>query len=128
MIDPSFQGVNRFFVLPYKNNALTTNQRRYFLPIVEIKHFNVMIDGRNFFDQPPYLWYKKICKLQVLHADSKLMQHIYFSRNLDWAGKKNNVFYFWKSNTNYFGFSRRNCMSIIILFLIYCNINTKDSI
>ena len=92
MIDPSFQGVNRFFVLPYKNNALRTNQRRYFLPILEIKHFNIMIDGRNFFDQPPYLWYKKICKLQVLHADSKLKQHIYFTSNLDWAGKKTMLF------------------------------------
>ena len=25
---------------------------RYYLPLVEIKHYNVVIDGQNFFDQP----------------------------------------------------------------------------
>ena len=43
-INPSFQGVNRLFVLPYENeNGLSK---------VEIKDCNVKIDGRSLFDQP----------------------------------------------------------------------------
>ena len=50
LIDPSFQGVNRLFVLAFKNEA----QRKvhYYLPNVEIKNYNVMINGENVFDQP----------------------------------------------------------------------------
>ena len=29
-----------------------TSKRRYYIPNVEIKDYNVMIDGKNFFDQP----------------------------------------------------------------------------
>ena len=28
------------------------SHKQYYLPTVEIKHYNVMISGRNFFDQP----------------------------------------------------------------------------
>ena len=28
------------------------SQKQYYLPTMEIKDYNVMIDGRNFFDQP----------------------------------------------------------------------------
>ena len=45
--EPSFQGVNRLFVL-----AQRTSNKRYYIPNVEIKDYNVMIDGKNFFDQP----------------------------------------------------------------------------
>ena len=52
LIDPSFQGLNRLFVLSFKNNTHRTSYNRYFLPTVEIKVYNVMTDGKNFFDQP----------------------------------------------------------------------------
>ena len=52
MIDPSFQGLNRLFVLPSENEAQRTSYKRYYLPTREIKNYNVMIDGQNFFDQP----------------------------------------------------------------------------
>ena len=52
LINPSFQGVNRLFVLSLENNGGRTSYTRYYLPLVEIKDYNVMIDGRNFFDQP----------------------------------------------------------------------------
>ena len=52
LIDPSFEGVNRLFVLSLENNAHRTRHREYFLPKVEIKDYNVMIDRQNFFDQP----------------------------------------------------------------------------
>ena len=63
----SFQDVNRLFVLAF-DNTFTTNaagnevddakrvksdsHRKYFLPRVNITNYNVLIDGRNFYDQP----------------------------------------------------------------------------
>ena len=52
LIDPSFQGLNRLFVLSFKNNTHRTSYNRHFLPTVEIKVYNVITDGKNFFDQP----------------------------------------------------------------------------
>ena len=52
MINPSFQGVNRLFVLSFENENDRTSHSTYYLPKVEIKDYNVMIDGKNFFDQP----------------------------------------------------------------------------
>ena len=52
LINPSFQGVNRLFVLSFENENDRTSHSTYYLPKVEIKDYNVMIDGRNFFDQP----------------------------------------------------------------------------
>ena len=47
LIDPSFQGVNNPFVLLCENNVYPTIHTRYFLPFMEIKNYDVMIDGRN---------------------------------------------------------------------------------
>ena len=52
LVNPSFQGVNRLFVLSFENENDRTSHSTYYLPKVEIKDYNVMIDGRNFFDQP----------------------------------------------------------------------------
>ena len=57
LLDLSFQGVKRLFVLAY-NNTEGNNQvsadsfKKYFLPGVKIENFNIEIDGRNFHDQP----------------------------------------------------------------------------
>ena len=51
LINPSFEGVNRLFVLSFENTADRIVHRKYFLPTVEIKDYNVMIDGQNVFDQ-----------------------------------------------------------------------------
>ena len=51
LIDPGFQGVNRLFILLFKNADGQESHKQYYLSIVEIKHYNV-IDRRNFFDQP----------------------------------------------------------------------------
>ena len=51
LIEPSFQGVNRLFVLAFENDAQKTSNKRYCIPNVEIKDY-IMIDGKNFFDQP----------------------------------------------------------------------------
>ena len=45
LINPSFQGVNRLFVLSFENEAQRIRYKRYYLPTVDIKDYNVMIDG-----------------------------------------------------------------------------------
>ena len=52
LIEPSFQGVNRLFALAFENDTQRTSHTGSYLPNVEIKHYNVMINGENFFDQP----------------------------------------------------------------------------
>ena len=52
-LDPSFQGVNRLFVMTYNraNGQPTRNgQRKYYLPRIDLKKYNVIIDGRNVYD------------------------------------------------------------------------------
>ena len=51
LVEPIFEGVNRFFVLAFEDDAQRTSNKRYYLSNVEIKDYNVMIDGKNFFDQ-----------------------------------------------------------------------------
>ena len=51
LINPSFQGVNRLFALSFKNEDERKSHSTNYLPKVEIKDYNVMIDDRNFFDQ-----------------------------------------------------------------------------
>ena len=51
LIEPSFQGVNRLFVLAFENDTQRTSSKGYYLPNVEIKNYNIMINGENFFDQ-----------------------------------------------------------------------------
>ena len=52
MIEPTFQGINRLFVLAFENDAQRTSSKGYYLPSVEIKNYNAMINGEYFFDQP----------------------------------------------------------------------------
>ena len=54
-LDPSFQGVNRLFVMAYNraNGQPTRNeQQKYYLPKIDLEKYNVIIDGRNFYDNP----------------------------------------------------------------------------
>ena len=52
----SFEGVKNLFFLGYaiaaNNEASIKDVKKYFLPRGEIKNYNVLIDGRNFYDQP----------------------------------------------------------------------------
>ena len=52
LVEPSFQGVNRLFVLAFEGDDNRTAHDSYYLPTVEIKDYNIMINGENFFDQP----------------------------------------------------------------------------
>ena len=51
LFESSFQGVNKIFVFAFENDAQRTSNKKYYLPNVEIKGQNVMIDGKNIFDQ-----------------------------------------------------------------------------
>ena len=69
-LDAAFQGVNRLFVLAFEvtradeaadapvprnlvaNRVVRDSCRKYFVPRVDITSYNVLIDGRNFYDQP----------------------------------------------------------------------------
>ena len=42
LIEPSFQGVNRLFVLAFENDGQRTSSKRYYIPNVEIKDYNVI--------------------------------------------------------------------------------------
>ena len=54
LLDSSYQDVKKLFVLAYDNaNGTTPNShKRYFLPRIKIKNYNIEIDGRHFYDQP----------------------------------------------------------------------------
>ena len=51
LVETSFQGVNRLFFLAFENDDHRISTKRYNLPTVEIKDYNIMINGENFFDQ-----------------------------------------------------------------------------
>ena len=57
LLDSSYQGVKRLFVLAYYNTAgndqvSIDSFKKYFLPKVKIENHNIEIDGKNFYDQP----------------------------------------------------------------------------
>ena len=52
LVEPRFQGVNTLFVLAFENDDNRTTHNTYYLPNVEIKDYNIMINGENVFDQP----------------------------------------------------------------------------
>ena len=55
LIDPTFMSVNRLFVLPFPRNNNTDSRysfSNYYVPKVRANDFNVLIDGKSFFDLP----------------------------------------------------------------------------
>ena len=54
-LDPSFQGVNRLFVMAYNRvdgQPTRNGQRKYYLPRISLNTYYVIIDGRNLYDTP----------------------------------------------------------------------------
>ena len=50
LIDSTFTKVSRLFVLSFENENDRTSFSKYYVPSVQIKDFNVIIDGKKFFD------------------------------------------------------------------------------
>ena len=58
-LNPSFQDVDRLFVMAYNRLAAANDnqfnrnsQQKYYLPRNDLNKYNVIIDGRNFYDNP----------------------------------------------------------------------------
>ena len=54
LTDPTFRNINRLFVLSFKNgnDDLARNSfDKYYMPLVEIKDFNALVENKPFFDQ-----------------------------------------------------------------------------
>ena len=77
MLDSSYQGVKRLFVLAYRgqdgpNRVTADSHRSHFLPRVKIENYNIRIDGRNFYDQPindSVKQYDEIRKISIGQGD-----------------------------------------------------------
>ena len=88
LINSCFQEVNRHFLLSFKNENDRTSHSTYNLPNVEIKDYNVMIDGKNLFDEPVNSLnktYKTIRKYATGQGDDYttgcLLDYSYFKDN-----------------------------------------------
>ena len=75
----------------FENDAQRTSNREYCIPNVDIKDYNVMIDGKNFFDQPvknDKVTYENIRKISNGQGDDYmtgcLLDYTYFK----WYYKK----------------------------------------
>ena len=86
LVEPSFQGVNRLFVLAFENDDNGTAHNSYYLPTVEIKDYNIMINSENFFDQPiknNKVTYENIRKIATGQGDDYttgcLLDYSYFA-------------------------------------------------
>ena len=51
-VDPTFIKVSRLFVSSIENEEGRTSFSKYYVPKIEVKDFNVLIDGKSFFDSP----------------------------------------------------------------------------
>ena len=87
-LDPSFQGVNRLFVMTYNkldnandNQFNRNSQQKYYWPRNDLNKYNVIIDGRNFYDNPiesDKLVAVDLPKQKELDADPRAIQQIEF--------------------------------------------------
>ena len=85
LVEPSFQGVNRLFVLAFENDYDRTSYDEYYLPRVEIKDYNALINGENVFDQSiknNKITYDNIRKIDTGQGDDYttgcLLDYLYF--------------------------------------------------
>ena len=89
LIDPTFTNVNRLFVLSFSRNNNTDSRYSfsdYYVPNVEIKDFNVLIDGKSFFDLPvknEEETYEKIIEMSNNndYTTGNLLDFAYFKEN-----------------------------------------------
>ena len=105
-LDAAFQGVNRLFVLAFDdtpadeaahapaprhlaaNQVIRNGYRKYFVPRVDITSYNVLIDRRNFYDEPindSIRKYDEIRKIATGKGDNYatgcLLDYDYFKKN-----------------------------------------------
>ena len=90
LLDSSYQGVKRLFVLAYDNtNGIAPNShKRYFLPRIKIKNYNIEINGGNFYEEPNndlIKQYDEVRKVSTGQGDDYttgcLLEFAYFEKN-----------------------------------------------
>ena len=79
LLNALFQGVTRLLILAYavatgapNDEAVVKDNKKYFLSRGENKNFNVLINGRNFYDKPLndlIKQYDKVRKVSTGHGD-----------------------------------------------------------
>ena len=74
--------------MPFENEKGRTSHSEYYLPKVQIKDYNVKIDGTNFFDQPinnDIKTYESIRKISTYEGDDNItccfLDNSYFKEN-----------------------------------------------
>ena len=74
-------------MLAFENDQQRTSNKGYYIPNVEIKDYNVMIDGKSFFDQPinnMIKTYENIRKITIGQGDDYttgcLLDYTYFKK------------------------------------------------
>ena len=105
-LDAPFQGVNRLFVLAFEDTradeaadppeprnlvakrVIRDSYRKYFVPRVDITSYNVLIDGRNFYNQPINDSIRKYDEFRKIatgkgdnYATGCLLDYHYFKKN-----------------------------------------------
>ena len=97
-LDTSFQGVSKLFAAAYETDDTERNanteesRRRYYLPRAEIKDYNVLTDGRNFYDQnvnSSILRYNELLKMTTGRSDygtGCLLDYDYYIKDFNIVG------------------------------------------
>ena len=86
LTDPTFGKINRLLVLSFKNEEERTLFSKYYIPNVEIKNFNLLIDSKRFFDvltKNKEETYKKIIEMSKddNYTNGNLLGYEYFSKH-----------------------------------------------
>ena len=90
-LDPSFQGVNRLFVMACNrvdSQPTRNGQQKYYLSRIDLEKYNVIIDGRNFYDNPiesDIEKYRELKKVMIGkgedHTTGSLLDFNYFDKH-----------------------------------------------
>ena len=86
MIDPTFTNVHRLFVLSFENEGDRTSFSNYYVPKVEIKVYDVLIEQKPFFEIPiknKEETYEAIIEMSRNNDNTKgnLLDYEYFSKH-----------------------------------------------
>ena len=76
LIYPSFQGLNRLFVLLFENERDRIVQTGYYLWKIKIKDYNIVIDEKNFFDQPVKSDMRTYDNIQILQLVKEMITQL----------------------------------------------------
>ena len=72
LVESKFQGDNKLFVLAFENDTQRTSVKGHYLPNLELKYYNYLIDGKNLFDEPikdNKVTYQNIRKITTSQGD-----------------------------------------------------------